>query len=132
MDEALVGLLRGVPSFAELPLTGVERVASGLVPVRFAAGDALMRQGESGDTFVVVATGEIEVVVDVRPIHRLGPGAGVGEIALLRRGARTATVVALTAVTGSVHRVERGSRPIQHRNPPLAVEFPAARSGCAH
>ncbi|HEX3427662.1 MAG TPA: cyclic nucleotide-binding domain-containing protein, partial [Candidatus Limnocylindrales bacterium] len=100
VNEGVVQLLRKVPAFAALPLTAVERVAAGLVPVTAPAGTALMTQGEPGDTFVVVETGEIEVSVDGRPIHRLGPGAGVGEIALLRRSPRTATVVALTDVTG--------------------------------
>jgi MFS family permease len=100
VNEAVVQLLRKVPAFAELPLTAVERVAAGLVPLTAPAGTALMTQGEQGDTFVVVADGEIEVSVDGRPIHRLGPGAGVGEIALLRRSPRTATVVAVTDVTG--------------------------------
>src|SRR5204862_6080098 len=63
-------------------------------------GTALMTQGEPGDRFIVVETGEVEVTVDGRPIHRLGPGAGVGEIALLRRSPRTATVVAITDVSG--------------------------------
>jgi hypothetical protein len=94
VNEAVVQLLRKVPAFAELPLTAVERVAAGLVPLTAPAGTALMTQGEQGDTFVVVADGEIEVSVDGRPIHRLG------EIALLRRGPRTATVVAVTDVTG--------------------------------
>jgi len=100
VNEAVVQLLRRVPAFAELPLTAVERVAAGLVPFAAPAGTALMTQGENGDTFDVIATGEIEVSVDGRPIHRLGPGSGVGEIALLRRGPRTATVMATTDVTG--------------------------------
>jgi CRP-like cAMP-binding protein len=59
-----------------------------------------MTQGEQGDRFVVIEKGEIEVLVNGRPIDRLGPGAGVGEIALLRRSPRTATVNAITDVTG--------------------------------
>ncbi len=100
VDEDLVHLLRRVPAFAELPLTAIERLAAGLVPVRFVAGQSVMTQGEPGDRFVVIATGEVDVIVDGRTIHRLGPGAGVGEIALLRSGPRTATVKAVTDVTG--------------------------------
>ncbi len=100
VNEGLVQLLGKVPVFSELPMTAVERVAEGLRPVTAPAGSALMTQGEPGDEFVVIATGEIEVIVDGRPIHRLGPGAGVGEIALLRRSPRTATVIAVTDVTG--------------------------------
>jgi hypothetical protein len=100
VDERTVHLLREVPAFAELPLTAVERLAAGLVPVTFATGDALMQQGEDGDEFIVVDTGEIEVSVDGRVMQRLGHGSGVGEIALLRRSPRTATIVAVTDVTG--------------------------------
>ncbi len=100
VDEGLVHLLRRVPAFAELPLTAVERLVAGLVPVTEPAGTALMTQGEPGDRFVVIATGEIDVLVDGRTIHRGGPGAGVGEIALLRRTPRTATVRTVTDVTG--------------------------------
>ena len=100
VDERLVNLLRNVPAFAELPLTAVERLVAGLVPFTSGAGTALMTQGEPGDRFVVIATGEVEVLVDGRAINRLGPGAGVGEIALLRRTPRTATVRAVTDVSG--------------------------------
>jgi hypothetical protein len=99
VNEELVQLLGSVPVFAELPMTAVERVATDLVEVLAPAGTVLMRQGEPGDTFLVIATGEVEVTVDDRPIHRLGRGAGVGEIALLRRSPRTATVTAITDVT---------------------------------
>ena len=100
VKEGVIDLLRKVPAFAELPMTAVERVAAGLVPVSFPAGTPLMTQGEPGDRFVVVETGEIEVTVDGQSIDRLGAGAGVGEIALLRRSPRTATVTAITDVTG--------------------------------
>ena len=100
VDEPTLHLLREVPAFAELPLTAIERLAAGLVPASYAAGTALMHQGEDGQEFIVIAGGEVEVIVDGRSIQRLGPGNGVGEIALLRRSARTATVIARTDVTG--------------------------------
>lgn len=100
VDEQKLSLLRAVPAFGELPLTAFERLASGLEPLEFQAGDTIMREGDQGDRFVVIDTGEVEVSADGRPMSRLGHGAGVGEIALLRRSRRTATVTALTPVRG--------------------------------
>ena len=99
VDEETLHLLREVPAFAELPLTAFERLLGGLEPLTFVAGEALMREGEPGDRFVVIETGEVEVSAGGRSMQRLGRGAGLGEIALLRRSARTATVTALTPVT---------------------------------
>jgi MFS family permease len=98
VDETTLQLLRTVPAFEELPLTAFERLAGALEPLEFAAGDTIMREGDQGDRFVVIDTGEVEVSADGRPMSRLGHGAGVGEIALLRRSPRTATVTALTPV----------------------------------
>jgi MFS family permease len=98
LDESRVELLRRVPAFAALPLTGIERLAGSADVERHAAGDVVMRQGDPGDRFLVIEQGEVEVVVDGRTIQRLGPGAGIGEVALLRSTPRTATVVALTDV----------------------------------
>ena len=99
VDEPMLQLLREVPAFAELPLTAFERLVGGLEPLSFSAGEAVMREGEPGDRFVVVESGEVEVTAGGRRIQRLGRGAGLGEIALLRRSPRTATVTALTPVT---------------------------------
>lgn len=100
VDEPVLQLLREVSVFSELPLTAIERLADGLVPLRFAAGEPLMRQGDPGDRFVVIQRGEADVTVDGRFLHRVGHGDGVGEIALLRRSARTATVVAVSDIEG--------------------------------
>ncbi|MBA3877748.1 MAG: hypothetical protein C0498_12655 [Anaerolinea sp.] len=91
--------LQRVPAFRVLPLTGLERLVASAVPVSFRAGDVLMRKGEAGDRFLVIDTGNVEVSDDGRVLDLLGPGAGIGEIALLRGGPRTATVTALTDVT---------------------------------
>jgi hypothetical protein len=98
VDEGTLQLLRSVKVFEELPLTAFERLAGALEPLQFEAGDTIMREGDQGDRFVVIDAGEVEVTADGRPMSRLGRGAGVGEIALLRRSPRTATVTALTPV----------------------------------
>jgi MFS family permease len=98
VDERLAGLLRQVPPFALLPLAGLERVAAGMRAARFGTGDALMREGEAGDRFLVIESGAVVVTRAGRELARLGPGDGCGEIALLRRVRRTATVTATAPV----------------------------------
>ena len=100
VDEQTVNLLRHVPAFVELPLTAIERLAAGLIPVHYKSGDTLLREGLLGDEFIVVDSGEVDVFVAGQRIQRLGHGAGVGEISLIRKAPRTATVVAASDVEG--------------------------------
>ena len=101
LDAVIVGrddelaLLRGVPLFDALPLPALETVARQLDHVLVPAGEAVVRQGEVGDRFYVVVSGRAEVEGDGRHITTLGPGDSFGEIALLRRIPRTATVRAV-------------------------------------
>ncbi|MET0726389.1 MAG: MFS transporter [Leifsonia sp.] len=94
MLDADVGLLRTVPMFRTLPLPAVEQLARGLEPVTVAADQVVFSQGDIGDRYYVIESGEAAVVGDGRVVVVLGPGEGFGEIALLRRSRRTATVVA--------------------------------------
>ena len=98
VDEARARLLRGIPPFALLPLSGLERLAGGMTRAHFAAGTALMTEGEPGDRYFVIERGTVAVTVGGRELRRQGPGEGCGEIALLRRVPRTATVRALEPV----------------------------------
>jgi CRP-like cAMP-binding protein len=61
------------------------------------AGEEIVREGEPGDRYYVVADGELEVSADGAAMRTLGRGEGFGEIALLRSVRRTATVTARTA-----------------------------------
>jgi MFS family permease len=93
-DDELV-LLRGVPLLDALPLPALETVARQLDHVVVPAGETVFSQGDAGDRFYVVVAGTAEVVGDGHPITDLGPGDSFGEIALLRRVPRTATVRAV-------------------------------------
>jgi predicted MFS family arabinose efflux permease len=94
--EKEIGLLRGLPMLQPLPLPAIEQLARGLDPVRVPAGQAVFHQGDLADRFYVIESGTADVVGDGRLVTALGPGDGFGEIALLRRGQRTATVRAAT------------------------------------
>lgn len=93
-----VGLLRRVPMLRPLPLPSIEQLARGLEPIAVPAGHVVFSQGDVGDRYYVIESGEVDVVGDGRHVATLGPGEGFGEIALLRRTPRTATVVARTDV----------------------------------
>lgn len=84
-------LLRGMQ-----PST-LERLAASTSRRSMAAGEVLLHQGEEGDTFYIVAQGEVEVERDGRVLKRLGRGDFFGEVALLAHQPRNATVTALRA-----------------------------------
>ena len=86
-------LLRQVPMLAQLPPPVLERLALEAEVVRFDPGATITREGDPGDRFYVVRSGEVEILG-----RRFGPGDAFGEIALLREVPRTATATAVTEV----------------------------------
>ncbi len=98
VPEAEYALLRRVGMFAPLPVVRIEELARRVEHVRAGAGDTIIREGESGDRFYVIADGAVEVSERGRFRRVEEIGDCFGEIALLRATPRTATVVARTDV----------------------------------
>ncbi len=89
-------LLRKVPLFAGLDDKELASLADEFNERRFSAGHRVALEGEGGLMFFVVDSGEATVEVHGREVAKLGPGSAFGEIALIDRRPRTATVTAQT------------------------------------
>ena len=129
VPEDALDLLRSLPLFRPLPVPVLEELASKLIVVTTSAGEQVIREGDSGDRFYVIGSGEVDVSSDGRPVATLGPGDYFGEIALLRDLPRTATVEArvdsrlyalerdefLSAVTGHAESAEAADAVVASR-----------------
>ncbi len=87
--------MRGDPIFAPLPLSVIEQLASALEPVAIAAGETLFRAGDEGDRYYLVDSGAMRIEPPGQPALVVREGSGFGEIALIRRVPRQATLVAV-------------------------------------
>jgi Cyclic nucleotide-binding domain/Major Facilitator Superfamily len=94
-----IALLRSLPLFAELPAPVIEGLAASLTEHEVPAGDVLMRQGDDGDAYYAIASGELDVIQDGKFLRRCSRGDGVGEIALLHDVPRSASIIARTTAT---------------------------------
>ena len=93
--DAKVELLRGVSLFSACSKRELSRIASLADQIEVPKGRVLTREGESGSEFFVIVEGQARVIVGQRGrVSPLGPGASFGEMSLLDRGPRTATVEA--------------------------------------
>jgi NTE family protein len=106
-----VSTLAGVPLLAGADSEALEALAADAQPCRVLAGDWVLREGDLADDLFVVLRGRMRVVSradgEERTLRVLGPGAAIGELALLTGAARSASVQALRDTT--LLRLHRGS-----------------------
>jgi MFS family permease len=124
-----LALLRRVPFFRPLPFATVEHLASELQTTTYGPGDVIIREGEPGERFYIIAEGQARACKDGEQLREMGAGDSFGEIALLRRIPRTAAVTAmsrlevrtlareefLAAVTGNPESVEGAEEVVSTR-----------------
>src|SRR5262249_19255847 len=89
------------PLFSGVPRDELSTLLSLAAPSKVSAGSVVVREGEPGDSLFLIASGKLRVATKADKgeeivLAELGPGDFFGEVALLPRRPRTATVTALT------------------------------------
>jgi CRP-like cAMP-binding protein/Zn-dependent protease len=97
--------LRDQPCFAHLGTDQLVELLDRGGWLMVAPGQAVIEQGDTGDSFYAVSSGKFDVVTDGDLKQTIGPGAYFGEIALLLDVPRTASVIARTP--SKVFRLDR-------------------------
>ena len=111
--------LRKVPFFEDITDQDLERVARIGERRTFADGQEIVRRGDVGGGLFVILAGTAKVEAGGRT-HELGPGEFVGEMALLARRPRSATVTASGPVEALTVEAMH-FKPFLVKNPSVAV-----------
>ena len=120
-------LVTSVPFLRNLDAPAIIELTRMLRPLDLAERTVVVRRGRPGDCMYFIASGEVEVRIEPRPV-RLGAGSFFGEFALLEGGPRTATV--MTTIPSTLLILEVSDfRAFTAHHPQLAaaVEKEAAR-----
>jgi ATP-binding cassette subfamily B protein len=116
--------LKDYPILSQLDPAALADMAGLFVSETYPAGQSVVTQGEIGDRFHLIARGRVEVLrkeagASPARVAVLGDGDYFGEIALLRRVPRTATVRTLTP-TLLLSLKDRHFQLLMERQPELA------------
>lgn len=101
----LTRYLLSVETFEGLNSSELEQIASICVEKTLQPGDLLTTQGVPGDELFIITQGFVEILVlssaegRSKALVNLGPGQIIGEMALVDKGPRSATVKALSKPT---------------------------------
>jgi CRP-like cAMP-binding protein len=87
-------LLKSIPAFADLSANELNRIAAIAMEVTYHAGTEIVREGDYSYALMAIVDGTVTVERAGRRVAKLGPGDVFGELGLLDRDLRNATVKA--------------------------------------
>ena len=122
MDETS---LQSIPLFESLPRDARRVIAQHADEIDVPEGTELVRQGEFAYEFFVIEDGRVEVARDGDMIATLGPGDFLGEMGIVNRVVRNATVIA-TSPAKVIVMTEQAFRSMSRGNPDVAGRISAA------
>jgi len=122
MDESE---LQSIPLFESLPRDQRSVVAQHADEIDVDEGTELVRQGEFAYEFFVIEEGGAEVVRDGERVAELGPGDFLGEMGIVSKATRNATVTT-TSKSKVIVMTEQDFRSMSRSNPDIASRIEAA------
>jgi CRP-like cAMP-binding protein len=96
--DSFVDLLAEVPLFSACSKKDLQLVAKRAEDIKVDAGKVLVSEGAAGAEFFVILEGEAVVTRHGQEVARLGSGQFFGDLALLDRAPRNATITAATSM----------------------------------
>jgi CRP-like cAMP-binding protein len=124
-SNAKVDLLKSVPLFAGCTKSELKQLASSTDEVDLREGYVLMREGRPGREFFVMIDGDVRVTANDKKVADLSGGDWFGEIALLTKVPRTATITATSDVRALVL-TDRSFRRVVETMPSIALKVLAS------
>jgi CRP/FNR family cyclic AMP-dependent transcriptional regulator len=115
-------VLRSIPLFQGMTDRSVEAIEGLAEETAYPSGALLVREGDPGDSFIVIVTGRATVDRGDQPIRELSAGDFLGEISLIDGGPRTATVTAVEPIAALVIQRDGFDR-LMNRYPSVRLEI---------
>ena len=120
-SNAKIELLKKVPLFVGCTKAELRQLARISEELELREGTVLTREGRTAHEFFVIVDGTVRVTKGGKKLADLGPGAWLGEIALLTRARRTATATA-TSSTRTLVIVDRDFRKVMKDMPSIGMK----------
>lgn len=121
-DDGYMTVLGQIPLFEGLNKKELQFIASMTSEVSVRAGSTLVKQGEPGQEAMVVETGSGIVIRDDKEIDTIGPGDVFGEMSLIVRQPRNATIRATSDMRVLVMNAREFSS-VLSQSPEVAVKI---------
>ena len=119
-DNSKIDLIRRVPLFSAASKSELAQIASIADEIDLPDGKVLIKEGDSGREFIVLIEGTADVERGGRHVATIGPGDFVGEIALIAKTPRNATITTTSPVRALIV-TDRAFRQLLEQSPAIAV-----------
>ncbi|HWL33051.1 MAG TPA: cyclic nucleotide-binding domain-containing protein [Gaiellaceae bacterium] len=115
-----IDLIKGVPLFSAASKQDLAEIASIADEIDLSDGKVLIKEGDAGREFFVLVDGTAEVQRGGKKVAALGPGDFFGEISLISKTPRNATITTTSPVRALVI-TDRAFRQLLDHSPGIAV-----------